>query len=398
MISDLRARLDRYPADAKPLQRGAVLLELGAALLAEDQFAEAADALGDAGQLLAGARPEHARALFLGGVALRGAGRAEEAIAAFEAARDAYGELAQPADEAAARFNLGVTLRQTGRAEAADELAAAREAFVGLGHRAGAASAQRELAQLRLLDGDPASARALLEEAADELAAAGDAAGVADAVNALGLACLAVADIDGATSAFERARALAPPSVRASQHATAAANLALAYERGGRDAAARTTARQVVALAGAPPAARIQAAAVLERLAADGTDEGDDLLVVLDETPAEDRSAVLRAELDRVCRLPAPDAASALAALARRLGDADLAEAVLAIIVEQPPEAAARVLGACLTVVAADPDQDAEAIARGLSRAVARFPVPQMMRLQGLLADLGRDVGLDRRW
>lgn len=393
MISDLRARLDRFPAQEKPLQRGAVLLELGAALIDADRHDEAASWLRPAPALLEGAPPEQAAALNLLGVACRSAGHIDEAAAAFRAAVDAYRALGSGPDEAAAQFNLGLALRQLGESGSA-ELAAARHLFDELGLRSWEAQAARELGRSLLLDGDLPAAVATLAAACEASDALGDTVGLGEANNVLGLALLADGDIEGAVSALERGRACAPPSTRPEQHATASANLALAHERAGRAAHARQMARQVLVMPGAPEAAEAQASAVMDRLgpAAPGTD----LLTTLDAAPQERWASLIRDECRTLLAEPADDRRESLLPLVGRCTDDDLGESLLGVVIELPPPATDALIATivdCLVHVS-----DRADVASGIARAIARFPLPQMMRLQSLFDLHASSAGLAHQW
>ncbi|MDP9462003.1 MAG: hypothetical protein M3Q22_17675, partial [Actinomycetota bacterium] len=105
----LDARLDRYPVTRYPVQHATTQFHLGAARLAAGEPAAAIEALTAARRVFArvGLRLEEAKATTMVGIALRESGRSAEAGTAFRMAAAAFAELTQPAEQAAASYNLG---------------------------------------------------------------------------------------------------------------------------------------------------------------------------------------------------------------------------------------------------------------------------------------------------
>ena len=94
---------------------------------------------------------------------LRCAGRLDEAGPLFERALAAFREIDEPRGEAAALCNLGIVARRRGRlTESGDHMRAALRIYTGLAIAEGQVDAVEGLAQLAVLDGDPAHGLALL--------------------------------------------------------------------------------------------------------------------------------------------------------------------------------------------------------------------------------------------
>ncbi|MFP5377661.1 MAG: hypothetical protein ACLGIO_12895, partial [Acidimicrobiia bacterium] len=120
-----------------------------------------------------------------------------------------------------------------------------------------------------------------------------------------------------------------------------------------------------------------------------------------DDAPPDRWPAVVREELARWVdaeeRARAAEAAAWVAGQAGRRDRAvDLAEAFLAALVELPPAALDAVVAGVVGAVAAAGDP--AALVRPWSRALARFPVPQWMRLRERFERASAEVGLDAAW
>lgn len=400
--AELDARLARYPAPRYPAQHATAAFHLGATHLEHGRPTEALDALRTAFDLFArlGMRLEQSKALTMRGVALRDTGRADLAGECFERAAQIFAELSQQAEEAAARYNLGLVLQQLGDADAArSALARAFELFLLAGHPTQAGAAAREHGASLLTSGDVGSALPLLEKAAALAERNGDLPGLGLAANALGLAHLASDDAASALEAFWRAVGAFPRSMRPSEHAMVKANLALAYERAGNPARARLAARQAL-MASAELPVRLQAQQLLDRLR-DGSRA--DLLTVLDAEPFERWPAIVRDEVLR-CVEAGP------AELSRALNDVvdsfldrpgtsyDLAESLLAVVLELPPGPYGDLVTAIVRAAGARPDGDGERVRAVMASAMARFAIPQWQRLASSLNAAAAAAGQPTNW
>lgn len=403
-VAALRDRLLHLPADRYPVEHATTCVHLGEVLLRAGRLAEAAHALRTAESLFAGRHPvSQATALNSLGATLRAQGQAPEAAGCFARAVELFTAHDRELEAAAARFNLGLVRREAGEpAAAVAPLQAARDTFAA--HRAGAqlAAAERELAAALLATGEADAAAGLLAGVVEQAAAAGDRPGLAAAANLWGLALLAQDDPTEAAAAFRRSVAAAPRSVDPAGFALAQANLALAHERRGAPAAARLAATQALAVAGAAPAVREQAAAVLDRLPAGSRPRSTDLLEVLDAEPAGTWPVLLREELVRWADLPAPAAAAEAAGwvagvLGRRAGP-DLVAAWVGVLLELPPPALAVLVPAAVAAA-----QDGGPVRRAgfrdlVARALARHPLPQWQRLAGLFNEAAATRGGPTDW
>jgi tetratricopeptide (TPR) repeat protein len=384
VIAELERRLARQPPERYPIQHATTSFHLGTARLQGGDVDGAIEALNRSVELFESLPLERAKAANMVGIALREAGRADEAAAAFERATSDFAASGARLEEAAARYNLGLVRVQQGRSGSA-ELAAALDLFRAEGATRQSAAAGRELGQALLVEGRLDDAVAALEVAASTAERCGDEAGRAAAANALGLAKLAAGAPEAAVEAFQIARAANPRSVRPSEHALAAANLALALERCGDAARSRLAARQARAVPGADQRVRDQCDDVLARLG----HRHDDLVVVLREEPRDRWAVLLRDELERWADEADDERHRAAAALCDELtrtgGSDDLAEAVLASALEMPADRMEAVLTAVSTGVSAHGDEASDRGRARLSRAAARFHLPQMTRLEALL-------------
>lgn len=380
---ELLARLDRYPADRYPVQHATTRFHLGVALAGEGQLDEAEVALNLACQLF---RPdqmpaEHAKAANALGAVQRMTGQLDEAVASFRTAAELFAGASLPLEHGAALYNLGLVEREQGR----DGITAFEQARALLDPTrvpGQAAAAVRELGAALLIAGRPDEAVAPLREALHLAERAGDRAGVGGSANALGLAHLAAGRDAEAVQSLEQAVAANPRSVRPEAYAMAKANLALALEAAGLLPRARLAALQCLGALSVAEPVRVQAQAVLSRL---GADPGG-VWAVLDEEPKERWPAVVREEVTRwedgSDAERAEECRAWVSGQAGRSAAEDLAEAYLAALVELPPTSLDRMLRSMLGALATFDDAAQQRFAGQCSRALARFPVPQWMRLK----------------
>jgi tetratricopeptide (TPR) repeat protein len=365
-ILELERRLERYPPARYPVQRATALFHLGTLLTGNDPqrglaLLEESTALFER----AGLALEAAKARNAVGVALRELGELYRAAAAFRACAAAFAAAGAEAEQGAALYNLGLVLRTGGDRAAAEPL---ERALALLPEGRARLAAARELAALLLEQDEPERAVQVLER---EQPTKGDAA----AANVLGLAYLATERYDDAVAALRSAAAGFPRSAHPREHAMAKANLALAHERAGRPAQARLCARQALATAEPDEAVRAQAHAVLGRLG----DPPGDLARACANEPREGWPGLVREELSRWGgdrRAAEREAAAWVAAQ-----DDERAEALLAALLELPPEPFQAVLG---TVLAAG-DEETRA---QLERAASLFHAPQELRVREAIARL----------
>jgi tetratricopeptide (TPR) repeat protein len=399
-IAVLEGRIELYPAARYPVQRATALFHLGLALTGADRPAEAAVALREACELFDPERlpVEHAKAQNALGAALRARGAPAAAAAAFDDAAARFAAAGLGAEEGAARFNLGLVLRATGRAdEAREALAAARALLPAESSPEHSAAAARELGAALLEAGEIERAVELLSEAAELAERAGDRAGAGAARNARGLAELARGRAQAAVDDFRAAAHAHPRGVRPADHAMAKANLALAYERCGQAAHARLAARQALTAGEVPEPVRAQADATIARLGA----RPGDVLDVLAAAPAGERTGIVRDEAVRWAVEPADiRRAEALAwtrsQTARPEGEAvDLAELLLGVMLELPPERMETLIAALLESLAGLPPAARESFRSTTSQAMARFHVPQLMRLRDTFERIAGDTGAE---
>jgi len=401
-VEALRERLRQYTAERHPLQHATAQFHLGGLLLGRGELEDAEVAFAAAAALFdaRGARPEGAKALNGLGATLRAAGRLELAARALEHAVTGLADAGLPLEEGAARFNQGLVLREQGRTKAAAEaLARSAELLDPARVPTHAAAAARELGAARLALGELDAAEAALLDAIALADRAADEPGRAAAANTLGLVRLARGDAGAAGDAFATAAAANPRSVRPEAYAMAKANLALACEQRGGAAAARLAARQALAAPEVPAPVRAQAAAVLERL---GTDPGD-LRAVLEAEGPDGRARLVREELARSADAGEDEVAAdmrawVLAHTASALDPADVAELWLGGLLELPPAALERLAHHAVAAVA-EGDRDArDDFRQAVTRAMARFGIPQWLRLQEVFSRAAEAVGDPRGW
>ena len=399
-VAALRERLARYSPDRHPLQHATAQFHLGGLLLDSDELEEAETAFATAAALfkVRGARVEHAKALNGLGATLRAAGRLDLAARALEHA--AHGLAGSGLEEGAARFNLGRVLREAGRPEAA--AAALRRAAELLDPErvpGQAAAAARELGAARLSLGELEEAEAALVEGLSLADRVGDHAGRAAAANTLGIVRLAAGRADAAVEAFSTAVAASPRRVRPEAFAMAKANLALAHERAGAPARARLAARQAIAVGAAAESVRRQAAEVLDRLRSDASD----LRTILDDETPQGRELVVHEELARTAE--SGDEARAAGArewieahAASNLEPVAVAELWLGGLLELPPDELERHAGDAVRASAGVGAEAGETFREAVVRAMARFHIPQWMRLQDVFSRAAEEAGDPRPW
>ncbi len=401
--TELEARLLRYPVARYPAQHATTAFHLATVHLQRSRVTEAMGLLVAAYDIFArlGMRLEQAKALMMHGVALREAGRSDLAALTFDRAAKAFGALDQPVEEAAASYDLGLSWQQQGHSAAAQRaLARAYDLFLEAGYLAQAGAAARERGLYLLTGGELGPALPLLQEAAEMAERSGDRSGFGTAANALGLLYLAAEDAAAAVTAFTRAVGAFPRSLRGPDHAMVKANLAVAYERVGNPARARLAARQALAVAGADPAVRSQAQLLLDRLS--GATSAD-LLAVLDDESPERWSVILRDEVLRWSEARPPEQLAAIGGfvaglLARPGAGYDLAESLIAVLVELPPDPYAELVATLVQVTGHLGEQDAERFRAVLGSAMARFAIPQWQRLASSLNAAAAAAGQPGGW
>jgi len=399
----LESRLGRYPADHYPAQHATAAFHLGTAQLQRGRVGDALSALRAAYDIFGrlGMQLEQAKALTMYGVALREAGRSDQARQTFEDAVRAFGALEQPAEEAAASYDLGLVLHEQGDTVAAQQaMAYARAVFLQAGHLAQAGAAAREQGASLLASGQAGSALPLLEEAATLTERGGDLPGLGAAANVLGLAYLASEDAAAAVSALTRAVGAFPRTMRPTEHAMAKANLALAYAQADNPARARLAARQALALPGAEPPVRAQAQQVLDRLC--GATQLD-LLAVLDVEPLERWPAIVREEAVRWCDASSAERLDTVGGfldglLSRPATTYDLAESLLAVLLELPPGPYDVLVAAIAHATDTRAPEESERIRAVVGSAMARFAIPQWQRLAASLNAAATATGQPGGW
>jgi len=399
-VEELLARLDRYPADQYPVQHATARFHLGVALAGENRLGEAGESLARACELF---RPdqlptEHAKAANALGAVQRMSGRHEAAVASFRTAADLFAGAALPLEQGAALFNLGLVERERGGGGAITAFEQARALLDPARVPGQAAAAARELGAALLAAGLPDDAVAPLTDAVDLATKAEDRAGLGGAANALGLAHLAAGHPDQAVLALEQAVAANPRGVRPDAYAMAKANLALALEAAGRVARARLAALQALGAPSVPEPVRAQATAVAGRV---GADAGA-VWAVLDEEPQQRwvavvREEVIRWEAGRESERRCECAAWITGQLDRPRAAEELAEAFLAALIELPPTSLDVMVHSTVAALLDFASDAQERFAAQCSRALARFPVPQLLRLKDTFSAAAADAGLAAR-
>ncbi len=383
-IAELEQRVARYDEVRYPVQHATALYHLGVVLTDIGRVDEALESLAHAAELFAPELlpVEHAKALNALGAARRLAGDLEAAAGAFERAAKLFAAAGLEQEHGAALFNLGLVRRERDARGARDCF---RDAIRLLGG-ASAAAARRELGATLLELGELEEATRTLEEAL-ELAERGDAAGYGGAANALGLAHLAADRPARAVEAFRQAAGAHPRSVRPAEFAMAKANLALAYERRGDLPRARLSARQALGLTVTPPPVVAQAESLLTRVG----ESSNDLRYVLAQEPANRWEGLVREE---VVRLSDATDAERRAEASTWIDDStvELVEAWLGVLLELPPEVMELHVRSALVALSERDPAVKERFRDNVSRAAARFHVPQLLRLEETFRRLAEEL------
>ncbi|MFN2556515.1 MAG: tetratricopeptide repeat protein [Nitriliruptorales bacterium] len=402
-IAELRGRLLSFRADRFPVEHAVAQFHLGTTLIEAGNPEGAIPMLRSAADLFErqGMAVEQAKAKNMLGAALRTAGRFGEAADAFALAGELFEANDQPLERGAALFNLGLVRRDLGDLEAAAEcFQRAGGLFDDGGRSAQASAAARELGTTQFAADRLDEARQALERAIELAQRAADHAGLGATANALGIVELASGRTEAAVSAFLSALGANPRTLRAEGYSMAKANLALAYEQGNDAPRARLAARQALATPTAPTPVRDQASGVLSRLGDDGT---GDLLVVLDEEPQARWSVLMREELIRWVELDAAERKAESRAwvegvLARPDVSVELTQAWLEVLLELPPESMEKLIRSTIEALRTFDAEPVELIRDQVSRAMARFFIPQWDRLRETFNRLAQELGEEPAW
>ena len=396
-VEALEDRLRQYPPERYPVQHATAQYHLGVALAEAGQLDGAEEALTTACQLFRADQlpAEHAKAANALGAVQRMSGRPDEAVASFQTAASLFATADLPLEQGAALYNLGLVERERGGDGALTALEQALDLLDPTRVPAQAAAAARELGAALLGAGRPEESVPLLDAAVDLSARAGDRAGLGGSANVLGLAHLAAGRPADAVAALDKAVAAHPRSVRPDGYAMAKANLGLALEAAGRPDRARLASLQALGAPSVPPAVRTQAHAVLERVGA----QPGALWAALDEEEQDRWPALVREEAVRwVDALPAHREAECQAWVAGQLERpaqaVGLAEAFLGALVELPPPAVEVLARSTLEAVGQRADDEQQRFARTTAQALARLPVPQLLRFKDIFEHLAGELGL----
>jgi hypothetical protein len=196
--------------------------------------------------------------------------------------------------------------------------------------------------------------------------------------------------------AFGRAAANLPRTTQPAAHGMAIANLALAHERAGEEPRARLAAAQAVAIGDIDEPVREQAAGILDRLGP----PADDLHLVLDDEEQTHWPAIVRAEVARWTSLDGHSGrVDALGdwidgQLARPTDGVARAAALVGAYLETPPEPLGQLVDATVEAARRRDEEAHDRFRQQVSRALARYPIPQWMRLKELFATASGDT----RW
>ncbi len=401
VVQQLHDRIERHPPQRYPVQHATAQFHLGHALLQRNQPAAAVDALQRSLEWFPEAlEVERAKVLNLLGAALRAAGQFATATERFVQAAELFAEHGLRAEHAAALFNLGLVQRDAGDTHAAiDAFAAARQQFA-VGPLPPRSAAALQLGSALLEAGDAETAKQALEEALDLAQRAGETATVGAAANALGLAHLACDNATAAIDAFRLAVSAHPRSLHPAEFAMAKANLALAYEAASQAPHARLAARQAMAVPRPPEPVAAQAAAVLARM---GGRDDSDLLAILDQEPRERWHFIVAEELARMAGEPPADRRAEARTwirgqVARPDATEELAAAWVGALLELPPAQLDAVVAATIQGAADVGGDEAAAFRSRTARAMALFPVPQLLRLRDRFNDLAAELGEPAAW
>jgi len=399
LIADLQARVRRHRPERYPIQHATAQFHLGVALTNAGRTEEAVQVLTAAARLLHGRLPvEEAKAMNALGAALRLGGRRGQAITAFAGAAATFERGGLSAEQGAALFNLGLAHREE-RADGSLEeaihcFARAGELLRAAGQPRHAAAAVRENGAALLVAGRLDAASAALAEAVGLAERAGDWEGHGAALNALGLAHLSAGRSADAITAFRAAASSHPRGVRPEGYAMGKSNLAVAYEAAGAPHRARLAARQALAAPRIPTPVARQAAAVLERIG----DPAGDLPAVLEAEPMPGWPGVLREEMVRWAHADPAErrretAAWLEAQLRREATGTAMCEVWLGALLELPPSDMEALIHAALEALAERDAEDSERFHTQVSAAMARFHLPQWMRLKETFNRLAAELG-----
>lgn len=327
---------------------------------------------------------ERAKCLNVLGAVVRLQGRLDEAERAFEVAFRLFEQSGAMLECGAAAFNLGLTARDLGNHRVAVESFKAAQALLEA-DRVGpqAAAAARELGATHLMMGDYKEAIAALEGALKLAQRFGEPAGIGAAANALGLAQLADNEISSAASSFRTAVAANPRTVRPEAYAMAKVNLALAYEQAGEAARSRLAARQALKGSVVADSVRAQASGILDRLGS----PADDLLQVLRVEDQDKWPAIIREELAWWERADSAELDKEARTWLLGLVDSGehaegLAEAWVAVLLEQTPEQMEQVIASVLKASSEQPVATRTRFQSLIKRTMPRFHAPQYMRIK----------------
>jgi hypothetical protein len=176
----------------------------------------------------------------------------------------------------------------------------------------------------------------------------------------------------------------------------AKANLALAHESGGRPAHARLAARQALACPTVPEPVRRQAEAALTRL---GGPAAGEVIEVLATSAPEERTGIVRDELLRWTAEPGDvrraESRAWIEEQAARDEPAavDLAELLLGVMLEQPPDQMEALIRSLLEAAGELPPAVRASFRSSTDQAMARFHVPQLMRLRDTFERIATELG-----
>lgn len=400
-IQELRRRLDRYVPERYPVQHATTQFHLGQALLHAEQSREALQALRTSLQWFPAPMViERAKVLNLAGAALRAEGEHEVATEAFTWAARVFAEQGLSAEHGAALFNLALVQRDAGEhRRAAEGFARAREQLAAgaVGPQA-AAALQQGTALLEAGDAD--GAVAALHDAVSLAERGAEREMLGAAANALGLALRAAGRTTEAIDAFGLAVAANPRSLRPAEFAMTKANLALAYEDAGDAPRSRFEARHALGVADAAPPVHNQAQAIIDRTE---PIDGSLLLSVLDGTAQDGWAATVREEVARWAAVPPAernaDVAAWVQGQAQRGGDAAAVHhLVLGALLELPPADLDTVVAAIVEGAGDLAPDDADRVRSAIVRAMALFPVPQLLRLRDRFNDVAAELGQEASW
>lgn len=400
-LAELDRRLQKYRQDRYPVQHATAQFHRGVLLLEANEVAAAREAFEVAVALFdpSGLPVEHAKATNMLGAALRAGGEAEHATRCFEVAADTFEAAELPFERGAALFNLGLARREAGDLEGSSTSLREARALLDFERVPNqAAAAARELGITLLHSGDLPEAVLLLREAVDVAQRIQDHAGIGAASNALGLALLALHHHEDAVAVFADAAASDARSVRPAAHATAKANLALAYEAGGELARARLSASQAAVIPEAPEAVVMQAEGVLQRLAS----TGNDLITVVRDEAEASRTRIFHDELLRWLDVGRDQRVCEAEALAIAIVDEDAADSItqawLGALLELPPSQMDEIITTTLIAIVQLPPEQADPFRQLVSRAMVAFPIPQWDRLRATFNRVANSLGQEASW